>query len=154
MEVFRLADAETLRFAVCRSRFIDDAEVILLDSGNEDRRRADTRQRTGDDCDPSEVHKFNCASDSQVASLAHRPGSLISGRRVSAILNYVRRVATRSLLAYKQEQDLFHSLAPRKTTFSLRFYRCMRGAGELSAEISAAVGENAVVIFRSAVLRG
>src|SRR5262245_5236997 len=94
---------------------------------------------------------FNCASDSQVASLAHRPGSLISGRRVSAILNYVRRVAIQSLLAYKQEQDPFHSLAPRKTAFLLRFYRCVREADESYEEISAAVGENAVVIFRSEV---
>src|SRR5215468_5890318 len=80
----------------------DVAEVILLDCGNEDWDRADTRRRTGDDCDPSEVHKFDCASDSQVASFAHRPGSLISGRRVLAILNYVRRVPIQSLLANKQ----------------------------------------------------
>jgi hypothetical protein len=51
-------------------------------------------------------------------------------------------------------QDLFHILAPRKTSFSLRFYRCIGEADESFEEISAAVGENAVAIFRSAVLRG
>jgi hypothetical protein len=45
---------------------------------------------------------------------------LISGRRVTAKLNYVRRAAIQSLLANKQVQDLFHSPAPRKTAFSLR----------------------------------
>jgi hypothetical protein len=78
---------------------------------------------------------------------------LISGRRVSAKLNYVRRAAIQSLLANKQVQDLFHSPAPRKTAFSLRLYRCIGEADEPSEEISAAAGENAVVIFRSAVLR-
>jgi hypothetical protein len=76
---------------------------------------------------------------------------LISDRRVSAKLNCVRRVATQSLLANKQKQDLFHSQAPRKTAFSLRFYRRVREADESSEEISAAVGENEVVIFRSEV---
>jgi hypothetical protein len=48
-------------------------------------------------------------------------------------------------------QELFHSLAPRKTAFSLRFYRCTRETAELSEELSAAGGENAVAIFRSEV---
>jgi hypothetical protein len=79
---------------------------------------------------------------------------LISGRRVSAKLNYLRRVAIQSLLANKQTQYLFHSLATGKTAFSLRFYRCMREADESAEEISSAGGENAAVIFRSAILRG
>src|SRR5262245_7362805 len=94
---------------------------------------------------------FNCASDSQVASVAHRSGSLISGRRVSAAKNNAGRRAIRSPLAVRQLQSLFHILTPRKTAFLLRFCRCTREAEGSSEEIPAAGGENAAVIFRSEV---
>jgi hypothetical protein len=61
----------------------------------------------------------------------------------------VRKTAIQSLLAVRQVQSLFHSLTPRKTAFSLGFYRRMRESDEPSEEISAADGENAAVIFRS-----